>query len=203
LSAHLVSAQTSKPDSSDAQSMMRIDSTGQRLMIPSDSTRSKILQEMIDSNKVLSMQAMVDSNIVFEEAEMTKSTTGAIVRSLILPGWGQLYCENYFRAVLFFGGSAALWTGILWNNGKYNDFTDLYNGLDPDDPLRETYKTKREFYRDQRDQLAFYTFGVYLLAAVDAYVGAHLYDFDVSDDLSVGIMPNRFGLVSVGLSFSW
>ena len=53
-------------------------------------------------------------------------------------------------------------------------------------------KNRREFYRDNRDMSAFYLLGVYVLATVDAYVGAHLFDFDVSDDaISYRIMPSR------------
>jgi len=158
---------------------------------------------MRDSAQVLTMEEMADSAEAVRKYEMSKSPTGAIIRTLIVPGWGQFYCENYFRSVLFFGGAVSLGAGIVWNNNKFNEYQDLFDGLEDDDPLKDTYKTKKEFYRDQRDQLGFYLVGVYILAAVDAYVGAHIYDFDVGDDLSVGIMPNRFGSVSVGISFSW
>ena len=41
----------------------------------------------------------------------------------------------------------------------------------------------RDFYRNQRDEFLFYLVITYILNIVDAYVGAVLYDFDVSNDL--------------------
>ena len=43
-------------------------------------------------------------------------------------------------------------------------------------------KTAREFYRDNRDVYLFYLVLAYFLNIVDAYVDAHLFDFDVSED---------------------
>jgi hypothetical protein len=41
----------------------------------------------------------------------------------------------------------------------------------------------REFYHNQRDEFIFYLALTYFLNIIDAYVGATLYDFTVSDDL--------------------
>jgi hypothetical protein len=37
------------------------------------------------------------------------------------------------------------------------------------------------------------------LAAVDAFVGAHLYDFDVSENLSLGLGPTPSHLMGMSL----
>ncbi len=54
-------------------------------------------------------------------------------------------------------------------------------------------KYVRDFYRDQRDSFAFYLALTYVLNIVDAYVGASLYNFDVSGDLG-GTTNVRFEL---------
>jgi hypothetical protein len=41
----------------------------------------------------------------------------------------------------------------------------------------------RDFYHDQRDEYILYLGLTYFLNIIDAYVGATLYDFDVSDEL--------------------
>lgn len=127
-----------------------------------------------------------DSVVAKESGEvrrsaMTKSPSGAILRSLVFPGWGQLYTESYLKAGAF--GVAAVSVGgiIVWNQGKYSDAAGRYDALSGSDPLKEKTFKEKEFYRDQRDVAGLWLLGVYALAAVDAYVGAHLFDFDVSD----------------------
>ncbi|MBP7215307.1 MAG: hypothetical protein KBA52_06720, partial [Candidatus Kapabacteria bacterium] len=62
---------------------------------------------------------------------------------------------------------------------------------------------KREYYRDNRDQSIFIMVGVYILAAVDAYVGANLYDFNVSEDLSINIIPKDLNGIAVNLQIKF
>ncbi len=138
-----------------------------------------------------------------EFAEMTKSPTGALVRSLILPGWGQIYVENYWKAPLMAGGFIGVGSAIVWNHNNYREAVneiDAFAGEDGDYELR-VLRNKRDFYRDQRDMMGLYLLGVYLIAAVDSYVGAHLYDFNVDDNLSLGVMPDRFGYISLQIRY--
>ena len=46
----------------------------------------------------------------------------------------------------------------------------------------DEYYRLREFYRDQRNDFAIYIVLTYLLNLVDAYVDAHMFDFDVSPE---------------------
>lgn len=155
-------------------------------------------------------------------AEMTKSPMGALARSLILPGWGQLYVESYWKAPLMFGGFATVGYIIYWNDNNYRTALDdmaAYLSFENDyrKPIdvekaivekKNSYqytilKNRRDFYRDQRDLAGLYMLGVYIISAVDAYVGAHLYDFNVDNDLSVNIVPNKFGIVSLSVSYKF
>ncbi len=134
----------------------------------------------------------------------TKSPTGAIIRSLILPGWGQVYVENYWKAPIFFGAATGLTYLIFWNDDQYTIKKNLYNKIkseNPNDTELPLVKSSREYYRDNRDKSAFFLVGVYILAAVDSYVGAHLYDFDVSDDLSFQFTPDYYRGAVLSLSF--
>jgi len=139
-----------------------------------------------------------------EKTYKTKSPTGAIIRSLVLPGWGQIYVESYWKAPIFFGAAAGLTYLIFWNDDQYTIKKNLYSKMqseNPNDPMLPIVKSSREYYRDNRDKSAFFLVGVYILAAVDSYVGAHLYDFDVSDDLSFQFTPdfNRGVVLTVSL----
>ena len=105
---------------------------------------------------------------------MQKSPWGAVVRSAIVPGWGQIYNESYWKAPIVWGVMG--WFVYAWvdNNNKYIDYKNLY--LQAGNSLDLEY---RNFYRDQRDEFAIYFALTYFLTLVDAYVDAHLYDFSV------------------------
>ncbi|MDP4220294.1 MAG: DUF5683 domain-containing protein, partial [Bacteroidota bacterium] len=53
----------------------------------------------------------------------------------------------------------------------------------------------REFYRDDRDKFYIYAALVYIANLLDAYISAHLFDFDVSD-------PNSSAYISAPQSSS-
>lgn len=164
----------------------------------------------------------------YQAYKMSKSPEGAMWRSLAIPGWGQLYNEDYWKVPIVFGAAATMAGLIIYNNNKFNDYedqllaaTDRNSKIKIDDPanandeyhlinknnltdfeLRQL-KSNREFYRDNRDLSAFYLLGVYVIAAVDAYVGAHLYDFNVDDDLGFGAKMLNNGTPSFYVSYSF
>jgi len=108
---------------------------------------------------------------------MTKSPWGAVLRSAIIPGWGQFYNESYLKIPVIWG--LAVWFGYEWqqNNDLYVYYRNRYvrteNNLD---------KLNRTFYRDQRDLFTIYMVITYVANLIDAYVDANLFDFDVSEN---------------------
>lgn len=139
-----------------------------------------------------------------DSTKQIKSPWGATWRSLVFPGWGQIYVENYWKAPIFIAGAGTLIYFIIHNNSQYNKYQSMYdqiksqNGSSLDLDYANRYK---EYYRDYRDQSIFYLAGVYILSAVDAYVGAHLFDFDVSDKLSMQLLPNINNGLSLNFSY--
>jgi len=123
-----------------------------------------------------SNDAMLDSNFV-----MQKSPMGALLRSTVLPGWGQFYNESYWKIPIVWGATG--WFVYMWTNRNllYKDFQSQYNKslLETSHVGNEKLKKLRDFYRDDRDQFAFYIGLTYFLNLIDAYVDAHLFDFDV------------------------
>lgn len=112
--------------------------------------------------------------------QMNKSPWGAVLRSAILPGLGQFYNESYWKIPVVWGALGYLM--YLWNdsNTKYQKYRDLF----AIDTKNEVYRRYREFYKDQRDLNAVYIGLAYFLNLVDAYVDAHLFDFNVSEEVS-------------------
>lgn len=95
------------------------------------------------------------------------------------------------------GGTAY---GVHYNGQQYQLYRDAYikrvdndpNTIDRFDPSTgnaEVYSqsqlnTLQDYYRSQRDLMVILTAAAYLVNILDAYVDAHLFYFDVSDDLS-------------------
>jgi hypothetical protein len=121
--------------------------------------------------------------------------------SLLLPGAGQWYVESYFKAPLFAIAAVGVGYFAVDMNRQFNEARQQYDAFLALDSLTRRIRSqegttllrRREFYNDWRDTFLAVYLGVMLVSAVDAYTGAHLYDFDVSDDFkaTVHLSPMR------------
>lgn len=117
----------------------------------------------------------------------------------LVPGLGQIYNKKYWKLPIVYTGFAVTGYFAMWNRGKYLDFHNAYicevnNPTDCDNPLAIKYsadelKTYRDSYR--RDmEFSFILMGVwYILQILDATVDAHLYYWEVNENLSVRAEP--------------
>ena len=119
-----------------------------------------------------------------------KNPTGAALRSLVIPGWGQLYTGHWFKALVYFGTDAGMIYGILRQDARYMDYL-AQSKEQKTDRLRSEYERVAAFYRDDRNRLIWWTAGWTLLATFDAFVEAHLYGFHI--DPTLGITPQGDG----------
>jgi hypothetical protein len=138
-------------------------------------------------------------------------------RALVLPGWGQVYVGQPGKAPFVAGalvGTAGL---TVYLNDRYRLYRRAYlyvsrEDADPNVPdagneyaayqadwlatgARTAAQTRdlRDGFRRNRDLAALGTAAVYALQVLDAYVAAHLAGFDVSEDLSVHVVPTADG----------
>lgn len=161
-----------------------------------------------DSTTIDSVTAPVPIGSILESSKpvagftMTRAPWESMWRSMVLPGFGQYHNEDYWKVPLFVGATGYLVYSIIDNQNKFSDKRDAVEAATREGKATATLKVQREFYRDRRDEAAFYLAAVYIIGIVDAYVGAHLYDFDVGDDLSGKIMllPASGG---IGLQLRW
>ena len=130
------------------------------------------------------------------------SATGAVLATPLFPGWGQLYSDNFWKGALAYGTELYFWTNILSRDRQAVRARDFANTFPPDDPNYERYNSIADESWEQMRDFAWWSGGVLLIIALDAYVGAHLFNFD-RDPVPV---PDRwddtFGPVgeSVGIS---
>jgi hypothetical protein len=127
----------------------------------------------------------------------------ATIYSAILPGLGQAYNRKYWKIPIIYAGFGALAYFITTNTRNYHDFRSAYNTVYNGDTanfasneLIVKYNANltqlqegRNYYR-RNTELSWIIAGVlYLLQIVDASVDANLYNFDVSDDVSLQFTP--------------
>jgi hypothetical protein len=122
-----------------------------------------------------------------------KSGSLAMLFSALLPGAGQVYAHRYYTIPLFWGFGVYFSSVAIKANNQYLDYRGKFSeSVRLDTAIARTgqlnqnetnLKDARDFYRDQRDEFILYLGLTYLLNIIDAYVGATLYDFDVSDEL--------------------
>ncbi len=124
------------------------------------------------------------------------SPTGALLRSLVLPGWGQWYAGAYWKAPVFLAGNVLCAVLTVTNQQRYAELQRRISdasagGADALELFR--LRALRDAYAQRRDLALAGWVAAYLLAAVDAYVSAHLAGFDVSERLSCVPIPAASG----------
>ncbi len=110
----------------------------------------------------------------------TKSPKGALIRSAIIPGWGQAYNNNYLKALVYFGGE-------VYFASRYISLDDKVQKM-KDDGIDERIIEDKE---DERNGWMWLIAAGYLLSLGDAYVDAHLYGLDTTDNLSIELNSNE------------
>lgn len=128
---------------------------------------------------------------------------------------------------MVYGGFVGCVYALTWNQSTYTDYRKAYVDImdsDPDtrsyedflpphyeidtsmeDWLKDVFKNRKNKYRRQRDLSIFAFVGMYVLSAIDAYVDAELYHFDISPDLSLQWQPQidiERGVGTAGLALA-
>ncbi|MCM1152189.1 MAG: DUF5683 domain-containing protein [Muribaculum sp.] len=137
--------------------------------------------------------------------------TRAVWMSALFPGLGQIYNRRYWKLPIIVAGFMGLGYGTSWNNGQFQDYSQAYRDIVDSDPgtnsymnffppttdegsldktwLTATMKSRKDYYRRNRDLCIICMVALYLLCMVDAYVDAQMAHFDISPDLSLDISP--------------
>ena len=147
---------------------------------------------------------------------VSHSPQGAIWRAAAVPGWGQYYNGQYYKIPIVWAGLGGLAASAVIVNREYllyrhayhflanrdpdgnplfpeyeQDFEELTEGIPRERALQLTqeFRQGRDNLRRNRDLLYIGIGLFYGLTILDAYVNAHLLEFDVGEDLSVAVRP--------------
>lgn len=144
--------------------------------------------------------------------------TKSVIYSAIFPGLGQAYNRKYWKLPIIYGGYLGIVYAVSWNGRYYNDYNKAYRDLVLYDgsthlgtnwkdflpslteqeimqnpSMRENYanrlRRRKDSFRRYRDMAIIIGIGLYALCIIDAYVDAQLYDFNMSQDLSLALSP--------------
>jgi hypothetical protein len=145
-------------------------------------TKTESNPHSLKKNDSLMIPLKQDSQFV--KFKMKKSPLKAVLLSAVLPGAGQFYNRSYWKVPIIAGLIGYFGYEYINNNNKFKDYRDQYNAsITPENEFGDLYlKSLREFYRNQRNDFVWYFMIVYVVNLVDAFVDAHLFDFDVREN---------------------
>lgn len=117
----------------------------------------------------------------------------------LLPGAGQVYNHQAWKVPIIYGAFAGMGYLIYNNYSNMKMFKDeyLFRVNNSDTPSLESYAsypTSNIYnlyneYNKNFQLMIIITVAIYGLNLIDAYVFGHLFDFQISDDLSLNMSP--------------
>ena len=146
----------------------------------------------------------------------------AVWLGAIIPGAGQIYNRSYWKLPIVYGGFMGCVYAITWTNNQYTAYKEAYrdiyydiqNGSVSNSPDKsynailpegysiqtmggtQTYQSRLKDWQNSslrnRDMAILVAVAVYALSLIDAYVDAQLFDFDISNDLSLNVSPQLY-----------
>lgn len=172
----------------------------------------RMLRTTVKNTKIIFLLVLfiVISNIEsrsqsFGEIDNTQkkphSAHKATIYSLILPGLGQAYNKKYWKVPVVYVGFGVIGYMISNNRKEYKLYKAAYEfvpieGDDQPSPneyydlySKDQLKQGRDYYRRNMELSYIFAGFWYLLNVIDASVDAHLFEFQVSPNLSLRFDP--------------
>ena len=159
-----------------------------------DSTKKIV----VDSAKKVSF---VQKLLFSDSTKKANIPRKALLRSLLLPGWGQATNKQYWLIPIVYAAAGGGIYAIKFNNDKYQFYKGYLANFVKDGAKEVTINGRGPFTQAQIEPAvkSYHRFrdlsyiGLALgwtLQAIQANVAAHLKGFDMSDDISLRFEPN-------------
>lgn len=148
---------------------------------------------------VVSSTFAKNDSIVAQKEHNPKRAT---IYSAVLPGLGQAYNKKYWKIPIVYAGIGTIFYIAYTNGGNYSDYRKAYDyktGIitEADDEIisianrysNDNLITIRDHYR-RNMELSWIAMALwYGLNVIDACVDAHLFEYDINDDLTLKVEP--------------
>ena len=163
--------------------------------------KSQVITQGRDSVAVKAPEAADTVKVPFYKIGQWSKPGKAALMSAVIPGLGQAYNKSYWKIPIIYAGGATLGYFLHYNHKQYLSFRKAYElRTDNDETTIDKYVDEykqattlskgRDQYRRWRDYTFLYSLLFYGINISEAYVYAHLKDFDVSDELTLHIQPD-------------
>ncbi len=172
---------------------------------------------------------VAEINIRRRQKEFKPEPDQALWLGAVIPGYGQIHNRKYWKLPIVYAGFLGCYYAINWNSNRYTNFRNAYLDITDDDALTNSYlllipdgytiesyggrsaftgilKSGMDRARYNRDLSVIVSVAYYGLTLIDAFVDAHLFDFDISPDLSLNLRPyilRDSGSVSRSTNFAY
>lgn len=162
------------------------------------------------NNKVVVMDslAVTDSLALAKSKKKRHSPTKAALLSAALPGLGQGYNKKYWKIPIVYAGFGGLGYALYYTTSEFYGYRNAYRlQVDEDATTQGSYrgyqnaaelKIQRDYYKRYLDISAICTAVWYTLNIIDAAVDAHLFEWNMKDDIKMGWQPS---LISPGYQY--
>ncbi|MCR5660145.1 MAG: hypothetical protein K6G25_12580 [Bacteroidales bacterium] len=158
-------------------------------------------------NTVITADTIVKETKAEKKAKVKKShsPSKAAIMSACLPGLGQVYNRKWWKVPIVYAGLGGIGYLAYSNYSEYRSYLLAYEfktGNLPEGVSLSDYEanlankyaegqlqTYKDSYRRDFEFYTILTVAWYGLNIVDACVDGHLYNYDISDDLSLSIDP--------------
>ena len=142
--------------------------------------------------------------------DSTHSPHKAVMHSLMIPGWGQIYNRRWWKVPVIYGGMGLLGWAIVFNENYYKQYLAIAKYLEhgvkpgPKDKYYNEYNlyvtvggyqsaainNATDSYRRDRDLSILGLLGAWGINVIDAYIDAKfIHSYTVDNDLSMKISP--------------
>ena len=151
------------------------------------------------SSNIQAQKEIIKNDTIAIDSSKLHSPKLATIMSACIPGLGQVYNKKYWKVPLVYAGFGVIGYSIKKNGDKYKTYHTAYIYRNDNDTTtidkiylgnsNEYIKIQNDYYRRNRDLS--YIFGViwYVLNILDATVDAHLFFFNIDDNLSLNVKP--------------
>jgi len=132
------------------------------------------------------------------QENIKKNPKKAAFYSAIIPGSGQFYTKKYWKIPIIYAGFI---TSAYYANESYNSYKEYKNAYilrTDNNPntndnfnnyTNENLVTLTEYYR-RNTEISVLFFGLtYILNILDASVSAHLFEYNITEDISIHLQP--------------
>jgi hypothetical protein len=175
-----IAAKAQQPDTAAAKTK------GDSIRLKRDSLKSKKFVPKITREKVYHPDSLHDPH-------------KAVMRSLMIPGWGQLYNHRWWKLPFIYTGIGLLIDGVVFNQHYYSIFLQedivRQHGVGVRNPLLQ-YVSDADVdnytnsYRRYRDLCILGTLGAWGIQMIDAYIDAKfMHSYTMDNNLSFKVSP--------------